>query len=207
MNSTKLNFINRSNDTSNSRVVIFQKPTTTTFDELTIAWKVIKNCGQGDYHPFLYEYGMQVTAGDSWGNFTQPLAANPGDRFKMIKDNTGDVMRKADESASTPSSVEVLNALPKGSISANIYRSGQILAQKKVVAPGQKAVFDFKPSIFIGVASEIEQGQIIDSAVLSNINKEIYLTGLISADIVMTGGGRGESATPFQFTLENKVLA
>jgi hypothetical protein len=207
MNSTRLNFINRSNDRSNARVVIFQKTVSTSFDELTIAWKVIKNCGQGDYHPFTYEYDMQVTAGDSYGNFTSPLAAYPGDRFDMVLDPSGDIIQKSSQRAAIASSVEVYNGLAKGSIAANIYRSGKLLATKKVVAPGQKAVFDFKPSIYIGAASEIEEGDVLDSAILSQVNKEIYLTGIASADLVMTGGGSGVNSTPFQFALENVVYA
>jgi len=207
MNSTRLNFINRSNDRSNSRVVIFQKAEKTTFDELTIAWKVIQNCGQGDYHPFVYEYNMQITSGDSYGNFTTPMTAYPGDRFDMILDPSGDILQKSSTPAASPSAVEVYNGLSKGSLSANIYRSGMLLASKSVVAPGQKAVFDFKPSIYIGVASEVEQGQTMDSAVLSEINKQIYLTGIASADLVMTGGGSGVNSSPFQFALSNVVYA
>ncbi len=207
MHSTNLNFINRSNDRSNSEIVIFQKQEKTNFDELTIAWKVIKNCGQGDYHPFSYEYNLQITSGDSYGNFTYPQTAYPGDRYEMVLDPSGDILQKSTQRASSASSVEVYNALSKGSISANIYRSGKLLATKNVVAPGQKAVFDFKPCIYVGVASEIQEGQIMDSAVLSNINKQIYLTGISSADLVMTGGGSGQNSTPFQFALENVVYA
>lgn len=207
MNATRLNFINRSNDRNHSRIVIFQKAEKTSFDELTIAWKVIKNCGQGDYHPFTYEYDMQITSGDSYGNFTYPSTAYPGDRFDMILDPSGDILQKSSQRSASASSVEVYNDLSKGSINANIYRSGKLLATKNVVAPGQKAVFDFKPCIYVGVASEIEQGEVMDSAVLSEINKQIYLTGIASADLVMTGGGSGKNSTSFQFALENVVYA
>jgi hypothetical protein len=45
------------------------------------------------------------------------------------------------------------------------------------------------------------------SAVVSNINTELSLLGIKSADIVMTGGGPGASATPFAFSLENVVMS
>jgi|GEM_PF-5257396 len=38
MNSIKLNFINHSNDTNNSSVVIFQKNEATSFEELAVAF-------------------------------------------------------------------------------------------------------------------------------------------------------------------------
>ena len=207
MNSTKLNFINRSNDFNNSRVLIFQKTTQSSFDGLTITWKVIKNCGQGDYHPFTYEYDMQVTFGDSYGNFTYPEIAYPGDRFDMTAGSSGNIFQKSTSPAVNPFSIEVYNGLDKGSISTNIYKSGKLFATKNVVSPGQKAVFDFRPCIYVGVASEVEQGDAMDSAVLSEINKQIYLTGIASADLVMTGGGSGVNSTPFDFTLTNIVYA
>jgi len=60
----------------------------------------------------------------------------------------------------------------------------------------------------IGVASEaIEEGEWLDSARLSEINTEISLLGIVSADIVLTGGGPSSSWTPFHFSLENVVEA
>ena len=44
------------------------------------------------------------------------------------------------------------------------------------------------------------------SAVVSNINTEISLLGIASADIVMTGGGPGANSTPFAFSLQNVVM-
>ena len=203
MSVIKLTFRNQSNDRSGPRVLIYQKSTKTSYDTISTAWKVIQNCGQGDYHPFEYVYDVQVTAGDSWGNFTQPADGMLGDRFKVIKDTSGDVLVRDTQRAIVSTSVEVANDLEKGSISANIYRSGKLLARKMVVAPGQKAVFDFPPILHIGVVSEIEEGEPLDSAVMAQVNTELSLRGLASADIVMRGGGTGKNAVPFTFTLEN----
>jgi len=102
--------------------------------------------------------------------------------------------------------VQVLNSLPVGAINASIYKAGKLLAVKTSIAPQQKAVFEFKPTIWIGVASQIVQGQVMDSAIISNINTELSLLGIASADIVMTGGGPGANSTPFAFNLENIVM-
>ncbi len=77
----QLTFINHSNDTNNSDVVIFQKNISSSFSETSVAWKVIKNCGQGAYHPFSYSQGFSVAAADSWGNFTPRKPAKPGEAF------------------------------------------------------------------------------------------------------------------------------
>ena len=60
---------NCSNDANNSNIVIFQKNVATDFDELVIAWKVIRNCGQGDNHPFKFPMTISVSASDSYGNY------------------------------------------------------------------------------------------------------------------------------------------
>ena len=55
--------------------------------------------------------------------------------------------------------------------------------------------------------SQVEQGQIINAAIISEVNTEISLLGIQSADIVMTGGGPGADSQPFSFHLENVVMA
>lgn len=201
-NVIKLNLINESNDRNNSEVVIFQKNVATNFDELAIAWKVIENLGSGNHHPFTYTYDMAVAASDSYGNYTPELVASPGTLFSMSKDQSGDVLGVAGRSTS-PEEVQVLNALGNGAINASIFRDGKLLAIKTGIAPQQKAVFKFKPTIFIGVASQVTEGEVLDSAIISSVNTELSLMGVSSADIVMSGGGPGATSTPFRFTLRN----
>lgn len=202
----RLNFINNSNDQNNSEVVIFQKNVATDFDELAIAWQVIKYCAQGDNHPFTYPFATTVGASDSYGNFTPQLNALPGQMFQMALTSSGDRLVQGGQGTSAKE-IQVLNALPKGAINASIYRGGKLAATKTSVAPQQKAVFEFKPTIWIGVASQVEEGQVMNSAIVSSINTELSLLGVASADIVMTGGGPGPSSQPFAFSLENVRMA
>ena len=202
----KLNFINNSNDANNSEVVIFQKNVATNFDELAVAWQVIKYCGPGDNHPFTFPLSMQVSASDSYGNHTPQLPAQNGQLFQMTLTTSGDKL-VAIGSSTSAKEVQVLNSLDKGAINANIYKDGRLLATKTSIAPQQKAVFEFKPTIWIGVASQVVQGQVMNSAIISNINTELSLLGIASADIVMTGGGPGAKAQPFSFNLSNIVMA
>jgi hypothetical protein len=202
----KLNFVNDSNDVNNSEIVIFARNAATNVAETAVAWQVIQNCGQGDNHPFAYPMTNQVGASDSWGNYTPLLDAADGQQFSMILDTSGDVLRESGPAAS-PTEIEVLNALPRGAIDAGIYKSGKLYARATGIAPQQKAVFQFKPTIWIGVASQVVEGTVMNSAVMSEINTELSLLGLASADIVMTGGGAGPNATPFAFTLQNIMMA
>jgi hypothetical protein len=81
------------------------------------------------------------------------------------------------------------------------------LAQKTAIVPGQKAVFQFEPVIWVGVVTELIQGQPISSAVISDINTKFNLTGIASADIVLTGGGAGPDGQPYDLAMDNVVMA
>jgi len=202
---TELNFINRSNDLNNSQVVIFQKNVATNFDELPVAWLVIQHCGQGDNHPFTFPMTMAIGASDSYGNYTPQLAAQHGQLFHVTLTGSGDTLSYAGPSSSS-SEVQLRNDLPKGAINGSIYKDGRLLAIKTSIAPAQKAVFQFKPTIWIGAVSQVVQGQVMNSAIVYGVDTEISLLGIASADIVMTGGGPGKSSTPFAFNLENVVM-
>jgi len=202
----KLNFINQSNDLNNSQIVIFQKNIATNFDELSVAWLVIQNCGRGDNHPFTFPMGMTVGASDSYGNYTPQLDAQNGQMFHITLSGSGDTLSYAGPSSSSRE-VQLRNDLQKGAINATIYKDGRNLATKTSVAPGQKAVFEFKPTIWIGAVSQVVEGQVMNSAIMSDVNTELSLLGIASADIVMTGGGPGTNSTAFTFNLENVVMA
>lgn len=198
-----LNFINRSGDTNNSSVVIFQQNVAEDFGEIAVAWKTIKNCGRLDNHPFIFPLKFHVSSSDSYGNFTPQMTAFDGQAYEMVKDNSGDMLQLAQTPSSSPNEVEVRNKLQQGAINACIFKNGKLLAIKTNMAPGQKAVFEFHPRIYIGAVSQITQGQVMSSAIIQLVNTEINLFGVTSADIVMTGGGPGTTSKPFQFHLEN----
>lgn len=205
MNDIKLNFVNNSNDKNNSKIVIFQKNADTSYDELAVAWLVIENCGSGWNHPFVYEMNLSAAALDSWNNYSPIVQVENGIEYAVKRDASGDVLQPTGDRAAAVNEIDILNKLPVGSIDVGCYRSGKLLALKTGIAPEQKAIFQFKPKIWIGVASQVVEGTVMNSAVLSQMYTELDLMSLKSADIVMTGGGSGKDATAFQFTLMNKV--
>ncbi len=201
----ELTFINQSNDMNNSNVVIFQKNVTTSFDEVAIAWRVIKNCGRGWSHKFDYPHEFSVGAEDAYGNQAGLQLGRFGQKWVVSETASGEALQLGNDYASSISEVEISNSLIKGAVNANIYKDGKILISKTGVVPGQKAIFSFKPTIWIGVVSQVEEGMVMNSAILSDINTEISLLGITKANIIMTGGGMGPSARPFQFYLEPTV--
>lgn len=202
----KLNFIDRSNDHNNSEIVFFQKNIATDFDMLHVAWKVIRNCGQSCNHPFIYPMEMEVSARDSWGNYTPRLPAYNGQLFNVSACPSGNELKYKGPGTSTKE-VQVQNDLVRGAIVACCYKDHKLLAIKTAVAPAQKAVFQFKPTLFAAVTSQVVESSVMDSAIISAINTELSLLGVASADIVLTGGGPGPTATAFDFNLENVAMA
>jgi len=199
----KLNFINESNDMNNSNVVIYQKNVASDFDDIAVAWKVIKNCGRGWQHPFSYPLAVDITASDAYGNLSFKSRADEGQKWQMTDSASGIVLELIGTAVSTDQ-IELQNSLAQGSVNANVYRDGKLVATKTDLVPMQKAIFQFRPTLYIGVVSQVMEGQIMNSAIVSDIDTEISLEGITEADIIMTGGGIGQAEKPFQFHLVPK---
>jgi hypothetical protein len=212
MPNISLNFINNSNDINNSQIVIFQQNagpsisaihSTTPTQQIAVAWKVIFLGAKGSNHPFNFPTDVSVSASDSFGNQTPILSAQNGNRFDMIGTPKGNQLQLNAQHPAVSNLIEVWNELAVGAINANVYRDGRLLATKTGVVPGQKAQFQFEPTIFIGVENQIQEGTIMNITALSNINAQFSLIGISSADIVLTGGGTGKDSMPYKFSLQN----
>lgn len=203
----KLNLINRSNDAGRSQVVIFQKNAASGVDELPVAWQVIRNLGQGDHYPFVYPLSTTLSTADSWGNYTPQIEVDNGLLYSMARAPSGGDTLSLQGKASSPHEIQCRNDLVQGAISASLFKSGKLVMMKTSIAPGQLAAFALQPTLYIGVIPAIEDGEVMDSAIVSNINTQLSLLGIAKADIVMTGGGPGPTSTPFSFTPENVVMA
>ena len=205
-NTIQLNLINQSNEVNTSEVVIFQKNVATSFDELAVAWRVINNLGQSESHPFAFSYDMTVNAEDGDSSDTAPVSASSGESFQMAQSQAGNRFSPKGKARNT-AEVQVQNNLAQGNIDAKVHRDGKLLASKKSIAPGQEVAFEFKPSIWVGVTPGTVEGAEMSSNEVASASTELSLSGVASADIIMTGGGPGSASTPFVFTLENVVMA
>lgn len=201
----QLNLINRSNDANNSQVVIFQRNPTAGVHALPVAWQVLGPLGQGHAFPFVYPLSTGISSMDSWGNYTPMMPVENGQLYGLANTNSGDVLSLLG-AASSPREIQCRNDLAQGAIVVGLYKSGKLWQQSASIPPGQTAVFASEPTLIIGVVPEMQEGEVMDSAILSDINTELSLLGIAKADIIMTGGGPGETSTPFQFTLDNIVM-
>lgn len=202
----QLNLINRSSDANNSQVVIFQRNPAAGVGEFPVAWRVFGPLGQGDAYPFVYPLSTGITTRDPWGNYTPMMPVEDGQLYGVTGSDSGDVLSLLG-AASSPREIQCRNDLVREAISVSLYKSERLWQQSASIPPGQTAVFAFVPTLVIGVVSEMQEGEVMESAIVSSVDTELSLLGIAKADIIMTGGGPGETSTPFTFTLGNVVMA
>lgn len=198
---TRITFINKSLDENNSKVVIFQKSVATNLKSTSTAWRVIEHCGYNWSHEFIYSSSFDVAVKDSYNNHSDKKAASPGEKWVVIQKSAGNMIELDSGTAANREEVEVKNELYMGSIDAQVYKQGGIVVSRNGIPPGQKAIFKLEPYIYVGVHAKVEEGEILSSAVLSDENTRFSLRGINEAQIIMTGGGVGLSAVPFEFEL------
>jgi hypothetical protein len=199
----ELSLVNKSQDANNSSVIIFQKNNIPEFDDTGVAWRVIRNLGRDTRYPFIFPMQLSISAVDSYGNYTSHVTVEPGMNYIVIEDNSGMLIKPDAATHSKFSETTVTNVLDKGTIEVHAFRDNKLISLKTNIAPGNRTTFSFNPKIYIGVVANVTEGEVIDSAIIKQINTEISLLGLKSADIIMTGGGQGPDATKFEFSLEN----
>ena len=104
-------------------------------------------------------------------------------------------------SASQLNAIEVTSVVQvEGGILAQILRDEKLFMQERVAAYGQKATFIVEPTLYWGIAREIEEGQLIGSAVLeADTFFEQDLEGVSQATVTLSG----DSQTGYQFEVES----
>ena len=195
--------INNSAD-SNIRVTLFQQNIVASVGIEPVAWKVILLEGSGASYNLVFEDDLQIEASDSLGNFTPRLSAEPGQLFTYQTSMSGNTLNLTG-SSSDPGEIDLVNST-SGVITGLIYRNGDRLSIIENIDNAGTVMFQFNTTIFIGVVEGTSQGELINSSLVSQFNTQIYLLGIKSSDIVITGGGSGPSSTPYSFSLSNVVL-
>lgn len=201
----RLNLINRSRDTNNSQILIFGKNPQTSLDEIAQAWTSIPVFEPNTTYSVLYPADTGITVQDSFGNFTAMQPASPGQHFRLVESEAGNVVEAP--VAGQPDQITLSNELRQGAVNVCLYKGKRLYLSERNVLPEQTAAFRLRPTIWVAVASQSDPDSGSNSAILSTVATEFSLLGLASADIVMTGGGIGANAEPLVFTLENIVTA
>ena len=198
----KIKYVNSSMNPDEPTIFIFTKNEIPTFDVLKhgIAWRTLRNIGKGSSTCIVYPVTSYVQA--MWGtcNKTQMLSASIGKRYAVEKDSTGIILTEAGQ-ASQPTAIEISSLVNvEGGIRAQLVKDGSVLMEKKIVAYGQKATFILHPKLYWGVASEIQDGQAISSAVLNTDQFWVQdIEGVNSATVTLMGNPN----EGYKFVVEN----
>jgi hypothetical protein len=187
----KITYTNKSMNKDLPTVFVFTKNETPTFDVLKegVAWRTIPNIGRGSSSSFVFPIITEVGATWQGGmNKTQVLPSDIGKRYTVSQNDTGIVLA-ASGNASDTKSIDVNNdANIQDGVSASLYKDGKLMLTKNIVGYGQKATFVLKPKLYWGIASEIQESELINSAILNTDSFfEQDLEGVTEVNISLNG--------------------
>lgn len=199
----KIRYINRSVNRDLPTVFIFAKNTLPTFSALRdgVAWKTFPKVGKGSSCEFVFPIETEIRAAWNGGCCkTAQLSSVIGRRYGVIQDATGFRMVNQ-KAASQTNAIEIASQIKvPGGIKAQLFKDDRLLVEKEVVAFGQKATFILHPKLYWGIASEIQDGQAISSAVLNTDHFfEQDLEGVTRCDVVLYGNAQ----EGYEFKVEN----
>ncbi len=204
MNDVKITYVNHSGNQDNPTVFLFTKNEVPTFDVLRdgVAWRTFERIGRGSSATAVFPINTEVSA--SWDGGccrTALLTASIGGSYTVAKDSTGIVLTKEGNAGNTRS-IDVVNGVQvDGGICVNLYKDGHIMMTKQIVAYDQKATFVLHPKLYWGLASEIQEGELLNSAVLDSASfYELDLEGLTE----VTVGLYGNAQDGYEFRVDSK---
>lgn len=192
--------VNSTNDSTPKKIIIILKSVAGSFDESGVqAWKTLMFNGSANelkYFNFSGEYTIKAE-GISHG-----IEAVRGKRYQVNQAGTGL------ELLGNASSVNEYQF--KNNTSNNLTVS--ILKDKNkiettTVTPNQIKAWQFNTTFWIAAFSTDTDTSGSIEELLPEVNTQINLMGVRSADVVMTGGGAGPSAQPISFSLQNIVYS
>lgn len=200
----KITYVNRSLNMSEPKIFLFAKNEIPTFDSLQngIAWKVIEKVGRGSSCVFPYPEETKICA--SWDDgtcFTDMLPAECGRSYNITMNETGIVLLEG-ENAGNSRSLDVRSEIhTPGGLSVSLYKDGRVLASENIVAYNQKATFIVNSKLYWGIASEIQEGEQVSSAVLNSTSFfEQDLIGVSEVTVAL----HGNAEEGYRFEIESQ---
>ena len=172
-------------------------------DKCDVCWLMLPQVRPGETRDFHYSLNQHVITVDTSGDYTARAEVKAGDVFALRMHNEESKgLEKIGENAAS-GHIEIRNDCARGAISVLVIKNESKLAQSVEFPPSTKVEFVVKPQLFVSVSTPVVEGRPVQSAWKTSVGSEITLRGIVHAEIVMTGGGLGPSATPITFKLEN----
>jgi len=198
----RLRMINRSVEAPPPEVIVWQSNDAPGAGSTPVVWRVIRRCWRDWTHPFALPSELSVGLRDGSGaGGTVPVS--DGTRLQVARSGSGR-LRVEEGLARNPSLFEVCNLGCRGPLDVEVRRGGRVLAVQRHLGFGAAARFRFRPTLWLSAVSGLEEGTPLDETVWLGVPVALDLFGLLSADIVMTGGGPGSGSTPLVFHLTRR---
>lgn len=197
---TKLTFKNLTHSNRPADIVIFQKDNIEGSN--IYAWRLIHNCRFSYTKDFDFSKDIDLIIRNSYGNYQEFSNVQKGLFYTFSSENG--ILEKGESVC--PETIEVQSRLNEGAITAALRRNQKLIYSKNEICPDEIVSFSVNEEIYVGRTDEaIKPGQILSEKWLSRFTTKLCLSGIISADLVLRGGGFGLKAGKYYFRLENIV--
>lgn len=202
-----LRFINQTANRNLADIVFFQINNIKQMQDYNeiAAWKVIRQCGYRNSHPFTFADQYEIHIIDCYGNHVTAKKVTTGKCYQVYRNAGSSYQLMESGKASIPGIVEVENNLDSGTIDIAVFRNERMVLKQSAVCPGEIIPFAVDEEILIGRSYGIDEGDILNPVVINRALVTLSLTGIFSADIVMRGGGYGPGAHQYSFFLEHII--
>jgi hypothetical protein len=186
----QLVFINESDSTAQTRVVLFQKNNAAENSaQQPVAWRVLPVSARGTQQKIHVSKHLSVAARDTSGSICEQHLTEYNQLWDVINTRTRDWMI-LDRSNSFRDQIGIRNSLQRAVVTAQIYKDGRLLAEQPDVQPHQTAVFQFDNTIWMALTNDlIREGDRISSEASLKFVTELPLEGFSKADLILTNTG------------------
>jgi hypothetical protein len=193
MSEIQLRLVNQAGELYGQALVLFQRNVALPDDDEVVAWRVFESLRAGEHQSVSFPLDVSLGADDAQGSQAEEHVTMAGQTW-MIVDEGGSLAIRPGGGGFDDKVIKVDNQRPSP-ISVRFSRDGKLLALKPL-EPMMTWLFQFPPKVYVGLASMISEGQVMDAATVSSLQAtEIDLTGVVSADIVLNAD--------MTFTVEN----
>ena len=196
-----ITLINEASVDETPDIVLYQKNIGPNQVTNTIAWRVVEHLATGNQHSFEIDTDYQLGAVGTDGKQIAPVDAKPGQIWNVEKTASGEQLVLNEDPPSGAKYYTIQNLNSKGSIIGEIYNNGLLIAKTNILDPEQNGTFEFDGNYSIGAIEVIKEGEVLNAAALSETQRIFNFTGIVTANIIMTGGGIGPNAMPYKFTM------
>lgn len=186
-NTVALQYQNLSDNTS-SDILVYMQNTKADLTALPpMAWQVIKHIGYRGFHNFAYTVDTQVKVtwdGDAGGIL--PTEVLEGGQYAVNLVDTDYEFQQV--GVTLPNEIDVTNNIhtPNG-IAVTLLKDGRAIMTQPGVAYGEQAEFGLHPKIYVSLVSNVQEGDTLTTAVMSQQFTPISLEGLKSCTFALYG--------------------